>query len=1424
MSPPRPRPPEPVLIPPTPFNSAPPASDGSNRGQTNDRSNGKVGHEREAGGGARPGVGGHSVPGELRDDGGMSVGGMLEKAVEMGVGKTKEGEEDRLRELDRLEQLSLAKKPLPASRTASSSSRKSRGGNGTGSPAMSGSQYRPSPSSGRGSFAGQSFTSSRSPMSRASSGREVVYEASGSRPIAYDDRPSPYAVRPQPRHPHLQIPNFPHAHQPYYVASSAPSYYSPQAQPHSYSYLSPSSSDSPYAYTANPPAFWPSPSFYSSHSRPHSDQYSSPQTASSLSGGESLHPSPYGLPPPSAQGVVYGPNGLAFTSPLGSPRMEFPQGWTATNSSGGASMAGATAGGPPGGGFPFTASLPEASGPAAAGAASAGYASTLYGPQGWVPEGNVVYDEAGNALSAEALLALQQQQQHAAAPQQTVQSHGHVPQPAAYASGGMGPYQPVYFAPPVPPPPAQQLAPENGVAATGGAEVAYPHPQQKEYLYPLPTVPHPLRTQSSQIPRPVPPPPLASSESVVSAPADLAELGTAETEPELVYPISSAKIVPSEPVLPSSLDAHAPAVPAAAPAIPPPPRAPPPGVPAAYPYVVACPPAPPMYPHPAQQRVQHSSVHANSSRSYRPPAAPYAYPSLPDSRRASTFTRSRESSAMSAATTFTPPPSAPFLPTRAPESQPKVYEVPHGPISRGALAREGLRHAAGGTGGVKGGQGSTARGAGGARMGPKAVATPGIGGGTRGGFMPKPPAHSPHALWVGNVPSDASHAELWNFFQTRAVPSACGVVPIVGEEGIDLDSTGIESIHLITRSNCAFVNYLSTTHLQHAIRVTNGVSLRPSDPKCKPFLCRERKSSDDTKSGVGAQRTGGMHMKYIREQRWRMEESQRVVAQHMSLQTPTIVGGEAELGVSPTGGGGARRQSVMSSMSGSTSIGSGSTTSSFLSKHFERRYFILKSHDEADLQLSVSTGLWATQAHNEPVLQQAFRTAKSVYLIFGANGQGCWFGYAKMTGPISSASSSAGSRPSWSSRGAETGTLSSGGNAVGTTSLSAASQTIHEEGEASDFPVRPPILVHASDPQFEVSSPSPFTASPSAMPSLSSAQLDGGGLQLGHKAPESAPATLAPHAGLVKVSKEEKMAMSIEADLNARETADNLHLPAEVVEKRAATLDDRVLYKTTTRTRTFSESERIVSEELGGARRLLLETEAERRNKRLEGIVDRTEEPNGDRTALSPGPHRQHTAPVHHNSTSSTSSTWGTSFAVEWIKVANLPFTKTRHIRNAFNGNREIKISRDGTEVEPTSGEALLSAFWADDPSNRPEQPLPSGDSTATATANATATATATPASPSLTPSTLPASASASTSASAPASIAASSALKVPPAPIRRPASPKQRTSEERRAAAKEAAAAAQEEEENGGQHEGGAQPAGMVIASAAEVIEVENV
>ena len=55
--------------------------------------------------------------------------------------------------------------------------------------------------------------------------------------------------------------------------------------------------------------------------------------------------------------------------------------------------------------------------------------------------------------------------------------------------------------------------------------------------------------------------------------------------------------------------------------------------------------------------------------------------------------------------------------------------------------------------------------------------------------------------------------------------------------------------------------------------------------------------------------------------------------------------------------------------------------------------------------------------------------------------------------------------------------------------------------------------------------------------------------------------------------------------------------------------------------------------------------------------------------------------------------TWGEPFRLQWIKAERLPFYRTRHLRNPWNHDREIKVSRDGTELEPSVGQALLEEW-----------------------------------------------------------------------------------------------------------------------------------
>ena len=70
---------------------------------------------------------------------------------------------------------------------------------------------------------------------------------------------------------------------------------------------------------------------------------------------------------------------------------------------------------------------------------------------------------------------------------------------------------------------------------------------------------------------------------------------------------------------------------------------------------------------------------------------------------------------------------------------------------------------------------------------------------------------------------------------------------------------------------------------------------------------------------------------------------------------------------------------------------------------------------------------------------------------------------------------------------------------------------------------------------------------------------------------------------------------------------------------------------------------------------------------------------------------------------------WGEPFQVEWIRTERLPFYRTRHLRNPWNHDREVKVSRDGTELEPSVGQALLEEW------DKPEPPPQSRQGTKTA-------------------------------------------------------------------------------------------------------------
>ena len=81
---------------------------------------------------------------------------------------------------------------------------------------------------------------------------------------------------------------------------------------------------------------------------------------------------------------------------------------------------------------------------------------------------------------------------------------------------------------------------------------------------------------------------------------------------------------------------------------------------------------------------------------------------------------------------------------------------------------------------------------------------------------------------------------------------------------------------------------------------------------------------------------------------------------------------------------------------------------------------------------------------------------------------------------------------------------------------------------------------------------------------------------------------------------------------------------------------------------------------------------------------------------------------------------WGTPFKVQWIRTDPLSFHRTKHIKNPWNSDvrfnflpnylltycfqREVKVSRDGTEIEPSIGQILIDEWEKIEPPPRPNQ------------------------------------------------------------------------------------------------------------------------
>ncbi|KAL8836369.1 MAG: hypothetical protein Q9170_002942 [Blastenia crenularia] len=222
---------------------------------------------------------------------------------------------------------------------------------------------------------------------------------------------------------------------------------------------------------------------------------------------------------------------------------------------------------------------------------------------------------------------------------------------------------------------------------------------------------------------------------------------------------------------------------------------------------------------------------------------------------------------------------------------------------------------------------------------------------------PRKPKQSGHALWVGNLPSGTRIIDLKDHFSREATKS-------------------IESVFLISKSNCAFVNYRSDEACAAAM-----TRFHDSRFHGVRLVCRLRKTA--TAPGTGIPTGPASLLSTIAPSQTAIES----IRQNREVSS--------------------RAEAMAQAEGGEASQGSPKGTDKF---------FVMKSLTVEDMELSVRNNIWATQAHNEEALNKAFevgntnsadrislikvQSAENVYLVFSANKSGEYFGYARMASPI----------------------------------------------------------------------------------------------------------------------------------------------------------------------------------------------------------------------------------------------------------------------------------------------------------------------------------------------------------------------------------------------------------------------------------------
>jgi hypothetical protein len=194
---------------------------------------------------------------------------------------------------------------------------------------------------------------------------------------------------------------------------------------------------------------------------------------------------------------------------------------------------------------------------------------------------------------------------------------------------------------------------------------------------------------------------------------------------------------------------------------------------------------------------------------------------------------------------------------------------------------------------------------------------------------PRKPKQSGHALWVGNLPPGATVLDLKDHFSRDATRE-------------------IESLFLISKSNCGFVNYRTEDACAAAMQ-----RFHDSRFQGVRLVCRLRRASTPSPAiPTGPSATAAMVA---------------TVATAARAAATTTRGSSVDSSSrSPIVEGSGERNEDEPQVEESSSEEPASLVK------VPEKFFIVKSLTLQDLEQSVRNGIWATQAHNEQSLNKAF--------------------------------------------------------------------------------------------------------------------------------------------------------------------------------------------------------------------------------------------------------------------------------------------------------------------------------------------------------------------------------------------------------------------------------------------------------------------